>query len=550
VAGESDAYRVSLGQVYYWLGKQAEGRKLFDEFLAAKNRSAEAMLAIAVKLRLVGAEPDARTMAEEAYNKATKDEDRYSAAGFRSACFKDLDDQINWLAKADNNQPHVKATLAKAMGDRDAQAGRDEDAARQYRAAIDAYAAMPRGPSPLNQGALAQYALFQVTGDRKALERCLDQFQQAVDLQPGDAILIYNAGITLLDAALADVVGGAIDLRALHEAGDVGTLGYLFADAAGRDAVVARVKQHPGVARGLAFLDKVTVLSPKNSRAFSAVTSLHGFTRDAAALTALEARIRAAQVDASDQIADLKERLSGSKDAHDRELLTAAIKRAEELATKLRPRKDATTAVALVQLAQGLAALDTFAGAGAGNALAELTRAVDLAEEAFKLAPSSSSRGIAVQARLTRAVRLLRRENAAFEAHCAKYLRALSAHYVVAVAAAEPGPFREAVLAHPDVKRAVALLREQVAAFPDDPTPSQWAMLRGVDPGAADAVAAAVRKNARMQTEQSILNQLRPADAGEALDTYWLGQILNKPELGREAIRRVMAQGIPMPIQP
>jgi hypothetical protein len=545
VAGESDAYRMSLGQVYYWLGKQADGRKLFDEYLAAKGRAVDALAAIAGKLRLVGAEPDARAMAEEAYGKATKEEDRHAVAQLRSACFKDLDDQINWLAKADGSSPYIKATLAKATGDRDFQAGRDDDAARQYRAAIDAYAAMPRGASSLNQGALAQYALFQVTGDRQALDRCLDQFQQAVDLEPSDAILLYNAGVTLLDGALADVIGPTVDLRALHQHGDVGTLGYLYADAAGRAQIVARVRQHPGVARALTFLDKVIVLAPKNARAFNAVAGLHQFTRDEAAIAALDARVRAAQVDAGDEVAQAREHLTGVKDARDRETLVSMLKRGEDLAAGLRAKGGPTAAVALDAVAVRLIALDALA---ASKDTVDLSRAVDVAEEAVKLAPSTNSRGVAMQARLARAVRQLRRTDPAFDAHCQKYLRPLSAHYLVASAVAEPGPFRQALLAHPDVRRAAELLREQLVAFPDDPSISYWPLLKAVDPGAADALAAAARKTPRLLAEQSIATQLRPADAAEALETYWLMQMHNRPQDAREAVRRITALGIPMPV--
>ena len=38
-AGKTTEYRFSLGQVYYWLGRQAEGRKLFDEILADGRRN-------------------------------------------------------------------------------------------------------------------------------------------------------------------------------------------------------------------------------------------------------------------------------------------------------------------------------------------------------------------------------------------------------------------------------------------------------------------------------------------------------------------------------
>jgi hypothetical protein len=44
--------------------------------------------------------------------------------------------------------------------------------------------------------------------------------------------------------------------------------------------------------------------------------------------------------------------------------------------------------------------------------------------------------------------------------------------------------------------------------------------------------------------------RINPVSADEALDTYWLGQILGKPEDGKAAVQKVAAMGIPIPIQP
>ena len=38
MAGDSDAYRLFLGQVNYWLGKADEGQKLFDALLDNRNQ--------------------------------------------------------------------------------------------------------------------------------------------------------------------------------------------------------------------------------------------------------------------------------------------------------------------------------------------------------------------------------------------------------------------------------------------------------------------------------------------------------------------------------
>src|SRR5262249_61625755 len=57
VAGESDQYRLYLAQVYYWLGKHAQGRKLFDEGLAGPQRDADILLLVRPLLREGGALP-------------------------------------------------------------------------------------------------------------------------------------------------------------------------------------------------------------------------------------------------------------------------------------------------------------------------------------------------------------------------------------------------------------------------------------------------------------------------------------------------------------
>src|SRR5262249_136068 len=69
LAGRADDFLLSMGEVHYWLGRQAEAQKQFDEFLTAKGRSPEALREVARILRGVGAVTEARARAEEAYEK-------------------------------------------------------------------------------------------------------------------------------------------------------------------------------------------------------------------------------------------------------------------------------------------------------------------------------------------------------------------------------------------------------------------------------------------------------------------------------------------------
>lgn len=549
VAGETDEYRLSLGEVYYWLGKQAEGRKLFDDFLAAKARAFKPVLQIASRLRGLGAEVEARALAEEAYGKASGSAEQYAAAHLRAMCDKDTDDKIEWLKKSNTADPEVKAWLGKTLGDQALEAGRDQEAAAQYRQAADAYAAMPRTAGTVNDTALTYYGLYQATGDRDALTRSLDYLQQAVDLSPSDSILLFNAGATMLDGALTDVIGGDIDLRALHDSGDIGLLGHLYHDQAGRDAVMKRVKDHPGVARAVSLLEKVTVLAPKNGRAFRLLDGVYSFTRDEAALRSLERRLRAADLDRSEGLQRTKEFISGSRDAQDVPKVKAALKRVEDLAAAVVPAGGRTAAVALDRQVDSLMSVEVFEHS------ADLDKAVKLAEDARRLSTSSRTGGTLSATYVYRAARDLRRADGAFDAYCKRYERSVGIPQLMAAVAAGDGggdgdAFRAAVLANADFRRAVALVRDENAQYPEGGTPYEWAMLKNADPAAADRIAGNLRKTPRKQVEESIASLLSPSSGGEALEVYWLMQVLGKPDDGRAAVRTVADQGIPLPVRP
>ncbi|HZZ43120.1 MAG TPA: hypothetical protein VFE58_09290 [Tepidisphaeraceae bacterium] len=544
VAGQSDEYRVALGEVYYWLGKQTDGRKQFDDLLASKNRSYAALIGVGEKLRDLGSEPEARALAEEAYTKASNDNERFNAASFRSLCVKDGDDddEIVWLNKADPSDGLTKARLADASGRKAYATGKDADAANQFRAAAAAYSAMPRNSTTLNQTALSYYSLFIIDGDHQTLDRCVDSFQQAVDLNPKDPILLFNAGVTLESAALADVMGGEIDLRSLHETGELSHLAYLYHDQSERDAVAARVKSHPGIVRALNYLETAMVLAPKNHRTYQAVYDLRQFLHDDAALQSLDQRIKAADVDTGDVVAGVKDFIAGTKDEQQRVAVIYHLKRAEDLVAAARVKGGRTAALALSLQAEGILTLDRYTGSE------DPEKAVALAEEADRIAPSSGTYGALMAARLFRAGVRLNHSDAAFRSYTAKYNRSLGYNWIFAQLLSETGPLREESMRDPDVRDVIEQVKKSGDLFPNSRAAFEWAILSGGDAGAADKAAEAIRKNPRSIAEQSIVMALNPANSTEAMETNWLMRILGRAEEGRSVVAKVAALGIPVPM--
>ena len=73
IAGDSDDYKIYLGQVYFWLGKQDLGQSLFDEVLEANGRASESLISISLTLRSLGKVGLAQELAQEAYDNAAND---------------------------------------------------------------------------------------------------------------------------------------------------------------------------------------------------------------------------------------------------------------------------------------------------------------------------------------------------------------------------------------------------------------------------------------------------------------------------------------------
>jgi hypothetical protein len=541
VAGKSDEYRLSLGQVYYWLGKQAEGRKLFDDYLTAKGRASGDLLQIAIKLRSLGAVPEARSLSEEAFQKAAKPEDKQGVAQFRARCNKDLDDEIEWLSKANTADPEIKAELAKARGDKAMEEGRDAQAASEYQVAIDSYAGMPRSASTVNQTALVYYSVFQSTGDKAALERCFDYFQQAVTLSPGDPVLLYNAGTTMMEAAFGDIIGNKIDLRSLHESGTLSHLRFLYADAASREDYVQRVKDHPGIARALSYLEKAMVLSPKDVKPCAATYEIYRFTRNEPALRSLLHRIQAAGLDSGDQLTAMKEHLTGAKDAQYRIALAASIKHNEERSPGISAASKVTTAIALSQRAEQMTLLASVGGT------VDPDKILALAEQAHALAPSNGTHAALMSALVFRANQSLRRSDPGFDAACKKYDRSIGFYYVTAYLASEPGDLQQKIANLPEMQKVFILMHEDAVAFPQSRSASEWAMLRFIDASAADKAAESLRQTPFTQLESDIQSLQNPYSAADALESLWLARIFGKPEAVRDRLAAIAAAGIPIP---
>jgi hypothetical protein len=542
LAGHRKEYRLSLGQVYYWLGKPAEGRKLFDEALKDDGRKFESLLVVAGLLRELGAAAESRTLSEEAYKLAGSDAaKKKQAALVRAVTHTDLDDELLWLERCEPTSPETRALLAKARGEKAERDGKDAEAANHFREAAKIYAGLPESEMTLNNGGLAQLHLFRVTGERDALDTGVRMLEKALALRPDDGILASNVASILLGIGLRDVIGDRIDLKRLKRDAGLDLCAFLYADPAGKDALARRARDSAACAKARAQLDRALLLAPNNAALYQESQQLLEFLGDRDGLARLARRAEEARPDVEAQKKEMLDYYQGKDDDRHRREGAAAVARAERTLKEARGAGGATFAVAAVGLVRARLGQEAFGDAPDADEL------VRLAEEAHKAAPSVATAGGLEVALLARASRALVKGEPEYAAMDRRARRSLGSTYLVAVALWRDGKPRAAALANDDVKRALELVKAQAATFPDDPGEWQWALLRAAHPQEAARVAEALKKDDKGRHDRALEARLTPASASTAFRLCWALDSAGQSQEALDALRRCAAEGVPMP---
>ena len=113
IAGGREDFQLSLAQVYYWQGRQREGRELFENVLKDRKRDPESLLEVSRLFRSVGSNSEARKLAEEGFGKAVPGRVKSGCAVMVGFLSDETAERIEWFKKADTNDPQVKAILSQ-----------------------------------------------------------------------------------------------------------------------------------------------------------------------------------------------------------------------------------------------------------------------------------------------------------------------------------------------------------------------------------------------------------------------------------------------------
>lgn len=541
-AGQEDQFRLYLGQVYYWLGKEKEGRALFDELLASHERDHKTLVGVSEMLRHLGAMPDARTLAEEAYSKGANDNEKYEAAAQLALMTHDRDDRITWLERSDPKDKEVQATLASTKSRKLASEGKLDEAAAEMSKSIDLYNAMPETATTLNNSALCYLERFSMTGNKADLDEGLKRIEKAVKLEASDSILVANAADVITSAALAELIGDKIDLNQLKLSGSVDLLGYLYSTDAEQQKLLQRMRTSPAILKSLDYLQRAMLMAPKRATAYATAAGIYEVLEDQAALEKVSAQMIAAAPNVADQEEKLREYYAGTDRDQERLELNVGIEEARKTLAAAKEQQGPTFAVAATRLAQLLMHSGRLGGT------CDADEVVQLSEQAHAAAKSVSTYSALYDAYLYRACDQLSKQDATFKAAIEKCRDALTEEYLGAFILAEGGEMADKLKQHPDTIVALERAKERMAAVDETPGIWYWAMLKNIDSALAESVAAKIRADKALLASTEIWTGLNRTSAAGIVQSYWLATIQGQREKGVTQMQAFAAEGVPLPV--
>jgi tetratricopeptide (TPR) repeat protein len=541
-AGNTDEYRLFLGQVYYWLGKSQQGKELFDQLLASRKRAFPILMSLAKTLREVGETTQARGLTEEAYKTATKKEDKFDAAALRARLQTDIDDEITWLEKCDVNETDIQIELNSARGEKALSDGQRELAAQYLRKAIAGYEKLPQNAAVLNNCGLACLNLYSVTGDIADNNKALALLQEAVTLNPGNSLVLLNTTHQLFTRAYMDVVGDAIRFGNIKESPDQEMLNHLFNDEPQRRQIYQRLEEDAYLKKALTDLDKALLLAPKNQRLYWMGVNVQNGFRNLPELQKLQQRIQIASPDLTEFQQGMKDFYSGVKEAERMSQLTNEIQRLEGLlaapAINEHPLSLEFVRVKLIESRQQLVV---------GGAPVDSRKMLDEALAVYQLHQDNATLNSLTAAYFFRGHDELCHQSAEYARLAGKTRRVLSPRHLIALLLERDDALSPQIRKNASVLKALELAKEQGRRFPSFRPVSDWALFRTTDPAEADLASRQLKADPAGRLADEIQFELNPLSGTFVLEQYWTRKMSGDGAGATRLYQNALHDGVPLP---
>ncbi len=538
IAGDDANYQLHIGQVYYWLGKHAEGQQQFEQLLKDADRSPESLLTVASVLREIGAYSEARQYIDEAYEKAAEESVRHDAAGLRAVTTFDSDEKVVWLERCDQNDQSVRAQLVSARGLQAEAAGDIVSAAEQYRQAISIYDRLPESHATLNNSAIVCQQLYGVTGDPNVLKDTVRRLERGIALDPDSVFLLGNCASALLRTVVNELAG--VEGEAARCFGDFDDLDYVVKSQAELDQMRAAARHKESLTKALSYLDTTMVLAPRSVSSYTAALGVYRFLHDQEALQQLALRMEQSNIDVEEP---KKQYLEYYRHEEDPEEHARLEKKRATLATEVEKYHQAGNSPVL---ALNVAELLRYTMLISDLAEVDVDHLVQLAEAAHATSPSLGTYSTLNGALMFRAHRSLAQAYPEYAATDSAR-RSLGPSLTVTLVLAHQSDLGAAARSNADVQRVGSLVKEQVQLFPSSISPWTWALLKGLGDPAADPMAAAIKDDKMRELSRKCSQILVPVAPYNSCYDYWTLLADGQVEAAQNAFRQVRELGVAIP---
>ncbi|MFO0743382.1 MAG: hypothetical protein U0270_46370, partial [Labilithrix sp.] len=348
-------FHLGLGQVYHRLGKTEEGEREMASVIERKDP--EQTLNVAETYRSLGLYSRARQVARSVYDqKGIEDGYRYAAAYSLSLLALDLDEQEEWLKKGDPVSPVIRVGLDHVQGERLLRDGKPAEADQKFKKCVDFYALTAKVSSTAaNNAATETLNRYVATGDPAHIKTAVSFFDDAVRMEPDEALILGNLISGLVQLAQVQVVGKWIDTRALQmEPSDLREILISLLEGPLASEAIEALRNDPSYQRALTLSKKHQVLAPQARGAYTTTLWWLGVTHDEKGLQELDRRLQMLP-GSNDSDADVRERwLSGEQDERALRETKDDVARARRSVDRAKGASKATQAAAWTILAEAI----------------------------------------------------------------------------------------------------------------------------------------------------------------------------------------------------
>ena len=542
IAGDTDDYKLYLGQVYFWLGKQDQGQALFDEVLSANQRAPQSLLSVAATLRSLGVVGQAEELTKEAYETAEDDEMRHSAAGFMQHFSNTFEDKIMWLERADTNSPYTLAALESNRGHLATQKSQNQKAAEHYRKSIEYSKSFPESGANYNNLALIYFSLHQVTGDQSAYDQGVDLMSKAVELIPDDAILLSNAANTKTTKSLYELLGDEVDFARLNATPALDELSLFYNSEAEKDELRKRLAAIPDFAEAMQGLERSILLSPNNLRNYWDLSSIYYFMNDGDAMSALAANMGKNNVDISSANAAYTEYVLGNNNDKELSNFRDSETALRNLLSNAR-MSAATKAVLHNMLSENYAYQTSY---GVSNAA---DKAIAHARKSQQINPSTSASSNLKSALLIKASMAAAEKFPAYKSVRDDSLKLLGDYPLISLWLDKDDEISDFLRQNELVKEVAKIELDEFDGFPNTADLQTWAFIRHFEIETAEAILGNYQSSDLQQGMTKIREIGAPISSHAVLNDYYVSLISGNPELSPAKLSELEKLGINWPAE-